>query len=257
MKKFTLRGIALAAIAGFVLTSQAQDLDQSQFPAILQQPVDQCPLVGSTVTFSVVGTNTDSYQWYKNNVALDGQIGSSLTISNVGTNDVGFYSATLVKGSEAVPTRSACLNVYMRAGSTSTTFTKNASSLSKSSMTMSTMDLGGGGGIVVFGAPVTGGGGGGTCPGKYSGYVNFVKTMSDGWGWAPSSGTTTHSATDGNRSDTKVQYLGYYGDSACALTTISTSTSPMSPVYRFTVYFPQGTTVPTNSYPITLTGFDP
>src|SRR4051812_37197915 len=72
MKKRLLRGIAVAAMTGIVLTAHAQDAttDQSQYPTILEQPVDQCLPVGSPATFSVVATNVDSYQWYKNNTAI-------------------------------------------------------------------------------------------------------------------------------------------------------------------------------------------
>ena len=85
MKKRLLRGIAVAAMTGFVLALRAQDAtttDQSQYPVILQQPVDQCLPVGSTATFSVLASNVDNYQWYKNNNALDGQTNNSLTIAS-------------------------------------------------------------------------------------------------------------------------------------------------------------------------------
>ncbi len=121
---------------------------------------------------------------------------------------------------------------------------------------MPALDLGGGGEITVFGMPVTSGGGSGSCPGKYSGYVNITKPPTQGWGWAPTAGTQTHTATDTNRSDTKIVYTGQWGDCACGLTTVTLG-YPMSPVYRFSVYFPQGVAVPTNAYPITLDGFDP
>ncbi|HWD94393.1 MAG TPA: immunoglobulin domain-containing protein [Verrucomicrobiae bacterium] len=258
MKKCTLRGAALTIFAGLVLTVHAQDsIDQSQFPTILQQPVDQCVLSGTAVTFSVVASNVDSYQWYENNTALDGQTNNSLTIPNVGIGDVGYYFASVTKGSEAVPTRSANLNVYVVSGSTSQQASSGPKTKSMSmNMTMNT-DLSGGGMITVFGAPVVSGGGSGTCPGKYSGYVNFTKTMSQGWGWTPTTTTTTHTAADGNRSDTKVQYVGSYGDAGCAQGIVTAPSTPPSPVYRFTIYFPQGTQVPTNAYSITLTGFDP
>jgi hypothetical protein len=258
MKKCNLRGAALTIFAGLVLTVHAQDsIDQSQFPTILQQPVDQCVLSGTTVTFSVVASNVDSYQWYENNTALDGQTNSSLTIPNIGIGDVGYYFASVTKGSEAVPTRSANLNVYIVSGSGSTSPTspglKNKSM--SMNMTMNT-DLGGGGMITVFGAPVVSGGGGTGCPGPFSGYVNFTKPMSQGWGFAPDT-SNLHTATDENRSDTKVQYNGYYGDGNCAQTTVTTANPPPSPTYRFTIFFPRGTAVPTNSYAITLTGFNP
>jgi hypothetical protein len=122
---------------------------------------------------------------------------------------------------------------------------------------MSPADLTGGGVITVYGAPVYSSGGSGTCPGKYAGYVNYTKTAADGWGWAPSTNTTVHTATDTNRADTKLQYVGNYGDNGCAQTTVTVQNPPMSPVYRFSIYFPTGTAVPTNAYPITLSGFDP
>jgi hypothetical protein len=99
-------------------------------------------------------------------------------------------------------------------------------------------------------------GGSGTCPGKYAGYVIFTKTPAQGWGWSPSTNTTVYTATDTNQPNTKVQFVGDYGDSGCAQTTV-TVPYPMSPVYRFGIYFPQGSQVPTNAYPITLSGFNP
>jgi hypothetical protein len=36
-----------------------------------------------------------------------------------------------------------------------------------------------------------------------------------------------------------------------------TVVNPMSPAYRFAIYFPTNSMVPTNAYPITLSGFDP
>jgi hypothetical protein len=256
MKKSLLRGIAVAAMTGFVLSLHAQDAtttDQSQYPVILQQPVDQCLAVGSPVIFSVLASNVDSYQWYKNNVLVDGQTNSSFTIANVAISDVAYYSAAVVKGSDAVPTRMANLNVYTTSGSTSTTTTtKNKFS---SSMMMAG-DLGGGGVITMYGMQVVSSGGTGSCPGKYSGYVNYTKTVSQGWGWTPTSGAPTHTGTDTNRMDTKVYFSGQYGDTGCATNSVSVS-NPVSPVYRFSIFFPPGCQVPTNAYAITLDGFDP
>ncbi|HEX4264028.1 MAG TPA: immunoglobulin domain-containing protein [Verrucomicrobiae bacterium] len=259
MKKCISRGIVLTAIAGLALAAQAQDTntDQSQFPTIFQQPVDQCVPVGSAVTFSVVASNADSYQWYDNNTALDGQTNSSLTIPSTGTGDVGYYYASVIKGSEAVPTRSACLNVYTTSSPASTSTISSGPRMKSMSMNMAmSTDLTGGGVITVFGAPVVSGGGGTGCPGAYSGYVNFTKPMSEGWGFAPDT-SNSHTATDSNRSDTKVQFNGYYGDGNCAQTTVTVGNPPPSPAYRFTIFFPRGSQVPTNSYAITLVGFNP
>lgn len=90
------------------------------------------------------------------------------------------------------------------------------------------------------------------CPGSYAGYAKYIKTV--GWGWAPQTGTTNHTATDNNRSDTKVVYNGISGDSGCAQTTVSVPDPPASTVYRFTIYFPSN--VPTTNYPLTLSGFN-
>ena len=247
----------MIAFAGLTLATYAQDsTDQSQFPTILQQPVDQCLPVGSAATFTVQATNVDSYQWYLNGNPLDGQTNSSLTIPVLTTSDVGYYFASVVKGSEAVPTRSANLNVYVVSGAP--TISASLGLRVKSLSANMALDLGGGGMITVFGAPVVSSGGSGTgCPGKYSGYVNFTKPPSQGGGWSMDTTTTVHTATDNNQTNTKVQYLGSYGDSNCGQATVRVPDPGMSPTYRFTIYFPSGTTVPTNSYGIILSGFNP
>jgi hypothetical protein len=112
----------------------------------------------------------------------------------------------------------------------------------------------GGGPITVFGTPYPGGGSHNGCPGPYAGYVNYTKTISQGWGWSPSG--TVHTASDGSgRTDTKIEYVGAYGDSGCDRTTVTIPHPAFSPVYRFTIYFTNN--IPTNAYPITLTGFNP
>jgi hypothetical protein len=123
-------------------------------------------------------------------------------------------------------------------------------------MSFSSFDLGSGGEITVFGAPVVSSGGAGGCPGPYSGYVNYIKPMSQGWGFVPSTNTTIHVCTDNNRSDTKIQYNGYFGDGNCGQTTLTVPDPAPSPKYRFTIFFPRGSQVPTNAYPIALDGFD-
>jgi len=257
MMKQILRGIAVAAMAGLASIGHAQDtnVDQTQYPTILTQPDDQCVAIGSSVTFSVVATNVNTNQWYMNNTAMDGQTNSSVTLPNVSTTDVGYYSALVSNSAGGVPTRSACLNVYT-VSSTTTSTSKPKSKFSTQSMsTMSVGDLSGGGVITVFGAPVVSSGSVGGCPGAYSGYVNFTKAITNGWGWAPSStNTSLFVATDNNRADTKVQYIGKYGDIGCNATSVTVPYPAPSPKYRFTIYFTSD--VPTNAYPITLTGFD-
>ncbi len=230
MNKQIAQILTFAAITGLAFIARgAVSLDQSEFPQIAAQPIDQDVPVGGSTVLTAEATNADSYQWLRNGVVLDGQTNSSVALENVGTNDVGYYSCVVIKGSEVVPTRAASVNVY-------------------------TMD-GGGGTITVFGWPVVSGGNQGNCPGPYAGYVNYIKTVSQGWGWAPSTNTTIHTASDGNRTDTKIVYGGKYGDVGCNQTTVTVPDPTYSPKYRFSIYFTNN--VPTNSYAITLTGFNP
>jgi hypothetical protein len=232
--------ITLAATTGLlaiaVNTARAQSadsLDQSEFPTITAQPTDQAVTVGSNAVLSVQAINSDNYQWQSNGVAIDGQTNSTLTIQNVGVSSAGSYSCNVSKsGGDPVPTRAASLNVVMTSSVVS------------------------GQPIVVFGFPKASNGMQGTCPGKYAGYINYTKTISQGWGWAPSTNTTTtFTASDGSgRTDTVVTYLGEYGDTGCNQTTVTIPNPPYSPVYRFTIFFPNN--VPTTNYPIVLTGFN-
>ena len=107
--------------------------------------------------------------------------------------------------------------------------------------------------ITAFATPVVSTGTNGLCPGGYTGYVIYTKTVAQGWGWAPTN--TVHTATDTNRTDTKVEFLGKLNDIGCNQTTVAIVQPCPSTKYRFTIYFPNN--VPTNSYPITLSGFAP
>jgi hypothetical protein len=236
--------ITLAAITGlFAITGNtahaqttdpllADSVDQSEFPTITAQPTDQAVTAGSNAVISVQAINADNYQWQSNGVAIEGQTNSTLTLENVGVNDAGSYSCNVSQnGGDAVPTRAASLNV----------------------MTSSLM---GGGPIIVYGLPKAGGGTQGTCPGRYAGYINFTKTISQGWGWTPATNTTTFTASDGGgRTDTKIVYLGISCDAGCNQTSVTIPNPPYSTVYRFSIYFPNN--VPTTNYPIVLTGFNP
>jgi len=223
--------IGLLAFAENIAQSQtADDLDQTEFPTITAQPVDQSVPVGSKAVLSVQAVNADSYQWQSNGVAIEGQTNCTLILENVRINDAGSYSCMVsLNGGDTVPTRAASLNVV-------------------------TVSLTGGGPITVYGLPTVGGGTQGTCPGRYAGYVNYTKTISQGWGWAPTG--TVHTAADGSgRSDTKIVYVGISYDSGCNQTSVTIPHPPISAKYRFSIYFPNN--VPTTNYPIVLTGFNP
>jgi hypothetical protein len=248
MKKHIPYIITLAVITGWAATTapaQNSDslltdaVDQEEFPQVVAQPTDQVVFTGSNVVLSVQAANANGYQWRRNGAAIDGQTNSNLVIEQVVIEDAGSYSCDVSKdGGEAVPTRSASVSV------------ETAASVSAASVS-------GGGPITVFGAPKVGGGSQGDCPGSYAGYISYTKTISQGWGWAPSTNTTTvFTATDGGgRTDTKIVYLGKNGDTGCDETTVPIPNPPYSPKYRFAIYFPNH--VPTTNYPIILTGFNP
>jgi hypothetical protein len=110
--------------------------------------------------------------------------------------------------------------------------------------------------IVVFATPIVSSGNIGPCPGPYKGYVNYTKTPAQGWGWTPSTtNTTVFTASDNTRMNTKVEFVGGYGDEGCKKTSVTVPNPPFSPAYRFTIYFTNS--VPTTNYPITLVGFNP
>jgi len=110
--------------------------------------------------------------------------------------------------------------------------------------------------VVVYGTPVSGGGSQGTCPGHYVGYVNYTKTVAQGWGWEPSTNATVYTASDGGgRTNTKVEYVGKKGDTGCNQTSVTVPYPAPSAAYRFTIYFTNN--VPTTNYPLNLSGFNP
>jgi hypothetical protein len=208
----------------------AEDLDQAQFAQITVQPTDQTLPVGGSTVLSVFAGNANGFQWYRNGVAITGQTNNTLLLQNIGTNDVGLYACAVLNGDQMVPTRAANVCVYT--------------------------PLSGENRTILYATPVQSGGSSGTCPGSYAGYVSYTKTVSQGWGWAPTAGTTSHVAADGtSRVDTKIVYLGRSLDSDCNQTQVTVPDPTYSTKYRFTIYFPGD--VPTNSYPIVLTGFDP
>ncbi len=237
MNKHISQIIAFAAIAGLAFVARgadvtlvADDSDQLAFPVITRQPIDQAIAVGSTAVFTAQAVNgAVAYQWLRNGAPMEGQTNSALILEKIAIEDVGYYSCEISNSEEPVPTRAALLNVYTATD--------------------------GGGPITVYGWPVVSSGNQGSCPGAYAGYVNYIKTVSQGWGWAPTAGTTLHTASDGNRTDTKVQYVGKFGDVGCNQTIVTVPHPTYSPKYRFSIYFTSN--VPTNSYPITLVGFDP
>jgi hypothetical protein len=73
---------------------QLRDLSVTPAPIITTQPQGQDAAAGSTVTFSVAasGTGPLAFQWSLNGIPLASATNSSLVLSNVGTNDAGYYT---------------------------------------------------------------------------------------------------------------------------------------------------------------------
>jgi hypothetical protein len=239
MKKNTLRTIVFTAIATAIsltgINARAQDsatIAQPEFAKIILQPEDQLVYIGSNATFIVTTENADAYQWLFNGNPINDATNNSFSVLNAQTTDVGFYSCKIFQGTEAIPTRAASLMVYTSSIDPQTGVDP----------------------VVVYATPILSSGSSGSCPGSYIGYVAYTK---QGSGWSPdtTNGNTIFTATDTNRTNTKVQYLGLYGDNGCNQTSVTIPNPPESPVYEFDIYFTNN--VPTNAYAITLNGFNP
>jgi len=108
--------------------------------------------------------------------------------------------------------------------------------------------------MYVYATPAASPGKEGTCPGTYSGLVDYTLPLPT-WGWTPATNTTVFTAANGGgRTDVRIQYEGSYGDSGCNLTNVTIPNPPSSPAYDFAIYFQSNP--PTTNYPIILTGFN-
>jgi hypothetical protein len=244
MASIMSRNIHRLAFTGFLLTSALVGAHE-----LIDHPEDQVVFKGQTATFSVEPkTGGLVYQWYRyapggETKPVAGETNRTLTLKNVGMDDVGLYFCRIHNGDQSFYSGAASLMLCTRneSGDSSATLSTSSSSSSEA--------------LVIYATPVVSSGTKGSCPGSYAGYVIYSKTVSQGWGWAPSTNTTVHTASDTTRTDTKVEYTGRSGDTGCNQTSVTVPHPPVSSKYCFTIYFPND--VPTNSYPITLTGFDP
>jgi len=230
MKRQKLRTYAVATSAALLIGAGGSAYPQQVgVPDTGNGSWDQLVQLGDTAFFSVNAVSGASYQWLRNGVAIAGQTNNALTFENAQISDAGYYSCNIANGASVTPTISASLEVY----------TINPEFF----------------GVVVYAQPIVSGGAQGTCPGPYTGYVNYTKTVAQGWGWTPMTNTTIYTASDTTRTNTKVEYVGDYGDSGCSKTSVTIPYPTFSPLYRFTIYFTNN--VPSTNYPITLSGFNP
>lgn len=79
------------------VTSAPARLIQARSPVITQQPTAVTACIGENFSMTVKANGTDlSYQWYLNDVAIEGQSTSTLTISSVEPTSAGRYHVVVV-----------------------------------------------------------------------------------------------------------------------------------------------------------------
>jgi len=86
---------------------------EADVPVITQQPQAQTVNAGGTATYNVAATaaNPLTYQWFKDGIALTGATNTSLALSNVQPNQIGYYSVTVSNGVAGVTSTNAALNL--------------------------------------------------------------------------------------------------------------------------------------------------
>jgi uncharacterized protein (TIGR02145 family) len=87
-------------------------------PIITTQPVSQTVASGESVAFSVLATGTAplTYQWYKDGIAVSGEVSSTYTISSVTSNHAGAYTVAVSNSAGSVVSEGAVLTVNEATG---------------------------------------------------------------------------------------------------------------------------------------------
>lgn len=107
---------AYGAQGQIVLTS-SEALLTPAIPQITAQPTDQIVGFGGTAQFSVQATGSElSYQWYRNGQTVAGATAASVTVTNVSTNNIGLYYATVTSSGGSVLSMSANLEITVTDG---------------------------------------------------------------------------------------------------------------------------------------------
>ena len=96
-------------------------------PTIVMQPTSQSIQVGNTVLFSVscTGDAPLTFQWYKNDAAIQGQVGSSFSIPSIAESDAGSYTVKVTNAGGSVTSAAAVLAVIVPVAPTITTQPEN------------------------------------------------------------------------------------------------------------------------------------
>ena len=84
-------------------------------PTITMQPISQSAQVGGQVSFSVSyqGDNSFTFQWYKNDAAIQGQTSSIFSIGSVAESDAGSYTVKITNKGGSVTSDAAVLTVIV------------------------------------------------------------------------------------------------------------------------------------------------
>lgn len=107
--------VLVSNAAGFA-TSQVATLTVLVPPGITQQPQDQTVVVLQNTVFSASASGTPplAYQWYKEGMALEGQVATDLNLTAVQFTDAGAYTVVVTNVVGAITSTVATLTVVTR-----------------------------------------------------------------------------------------------------------------------------------------------
>ncbi|PLX13782.1 MAG: hypothetical protein C0597_11115 [Marinilabiliales bacterium] len=86
---------------------------------IEKQPEDTSACLGGNASFSVVATNANSYQWFKDENIIDGETNNSFAVNNVSSNDEADYTC-LITGSCGSPVTTSIASLTLNTNATIT-----------------------------------------------------------------------------------------------------------------------------------------
>jgi hypothetical protein len=229
----------IAEIQGTV-SDMTLDVLPESWGMIYSQPEWQYVQAGSNATFTVAPAFPIpglTYSWERRGPGLGlfslipGATNNSYTIYAVTTNSPAWFRATILSTNGSWTSLPAQLLVW----------TTNSP-------------------LVVYGSPAPSSGPPSGCPGAYIGYVAYMKSAANGYGWKPdhsgSPPNASHVPADNNSTTTHLETVGdvqYYGCGGHI--GANTHVMPEDDYWMFTIYF--ATSLPSGPYGITLTGFKP
>ena len=109
--------VFVSNVAGSVPSNFASLTVTPSAPTITTPPASQSAYETQSVTFTVVarGTEPFTYQWQRNNVALDGATSASLTVENITVANAGDYRVIVTNGVSSPASATATLTVLAAA----------------------------------------------------------------------------------------------------------------------------------------------